>query len=29
MSKAFWGRAVTTMGSVTLAAVVGAGTKWW
>ena len=30
MSKAFWGRAVTTVGSVVaLAAVVGAGTKWW
>jgi hypothetical protein len=30
MSKAFWARAVTSVGSVVaLAAVVGAGTKWW
>jgi hypothetical protein len=30
MTKAFWARAATTMGSVVaLAAVVGAGTKWW
>lgn len=30
MTKAFWARAVTSVGSVVaLAAVVGAGTKWW
>jgi len=30
LTKAFWARAVTSAGSViALAAVVGAGTKWW
>jgi hypothetical protein len=30
MTKAFWARAFTTVGSVVaLAAVAGAGTKWW